>query len=213
MRWIFIGFIFISSQLFAQTTFQPSHSFKVDLGLPTALVNKPFKSIMQGLIQVVPYYQYTTKFGLSFGAGVDFSYFTINEFRLPGKVKGGMSFVGGFAKLGYEKFITKKFAIDAGVRFGYDYIISKNTYEVGILGKPHYFTAPYITPTIGFYLMVDESSGFSLNLGYTFMGMKFSANELQISEITGYDVGQFNKNTQIFIIGFGYSYYFKSKKR
>lgn len=213
MRWIFVGLFFCYSQIYAQTTFQPSHSFKFDLTLPTALVNKPFRSIMQGLIQVAPYYQYTTKFGMSFGAGANFKYFTINEFRLPGKVKGGMSFVGGFAKIGYEKFITKKFAIDAGVRFGYDYVISKNTYELGVLGKPHTFTMPYITPTIGFYLMVDETSGFSLNLGYAFTGMKFSANELYISEITGYDAGQFNKNSQVFFVGFGYSYYFKSKSR
>lgn len=212
MRWSIIFLFLFSSQGFSQTIFHPTHSFKVDLGLPNAFANKPFKSIMQGLVQVTPYYQYTTNFGLSFGGGASVKYFTVNEFRLPGKVKGGMSFIGGFLKIGYEKFITNKFAIDVGIRGGYDYVISKNSYEMANLGRPHTFMSPYIEPTIGLYLMVDENSGFCLSLGYTFQGMKFSADELQLNEITGYDKNQFNKISQIFTVGFGYSYYFKSKQ-
>jgi hypothetical protein len=212
MRLLFV-FLLIFGHVVAQTEIKPKHSFKIDLCLPNALINKPFKSIMQGLVQADPYYQYTTQFGLSFGAGVDFRYFTINEFRLPGKVKGGMSFVGGFAKIGFEKFITPKFAIDCGVRLGYDYVISKNAYELSVLGKPHTFTTPYIEPTLSLYLTTDENSAFCLTLGYTFMGMKFSADELQLSEITGYSANQFTKISQIFSVGFGYSYYFKSKNK
>lgn len=209
---LIVFFIVFSLQADAQELFRPKHSIKAEIGLPTSLINKPFKTVMQGLVQVAPFYQYATKFGLSFGAGADFRYFTINQFKMKASTHGGMTFVGGFVKIGFEKFISPKFAIDAGIRGGYDYVISKNNYEAKLIGKAHTFTTPYIEPQISFYLMADEASGFSLTLGYTFMGMKFSANSLMVDELAGFDASDFTKITQFFTVGFGYSYYFGVKK-
>ena len=60
----------------------PDDSFTFELCLPNSFVNKPYKTIMQGLVSASPYYQYTLKSGISFGAGVHYSYFAINEFRI-----------------------------------------------------------------------------------------------------------------------------------
>ena len=57
-------------------------SFVFELGLPNGFVNAPFKNIMQGVVYVSPMYQYTLKSGILFGAGVHYSYFNINQFRI-----------------------------------------------------------------------------------------------------------------------------------
>ena len=56
----------------------PDDSFTFEIALPNSFYNKPYKTIMQGLVQSSAQYQYTLKNGLSFGAGLYYSYFAIN---------------------------------------------------------------------------------------------------------------------------------------
>ena len=58
----------------------PDDSFTIELGLPNSFVNKPFMSIMQGLVAVSPLYQYTLKNHLSFGLGLHYTYFAIDRY-------------------------------------------------------------------------------------------------------------------------------------
>jgi hypothetical protein len=210
-----VAFLFsaLTLSVVAQELFKPNHSFKVELGLPSSQGNLPFKRIMQGLFNVSPYYQYTLPFGLNFGAGGNFNYFTINEFRLPGIVKGGVATAGGFGKLGFEKFFTPILAVDFGVKFGYSYSWSKTTKTIEKIGRAHTYDAPYVEPMLNIYLMADESSAFSLSVGYVFRGVKFNETHLMVDELTGYDEKEFNKNSHYLLVGFGYSYYFGRKSQ
>jgi hypothetical protein len=69
---ILIGFSTAAQQI------EPKHTFNIELGLPNGMVNKPFKDYMQGLINFAPYYQFTMKNSLSFGAGIRYSYFGVS---------------------------------------------------------------------------------------------------------------------------------------
>ena len=212
-RYIIVIFIFLAIQVQSQELFRPSHSIKVDMGLPASQGNKPYKFIMQGLFNVSTYYQYSLPFGLNFGAGGNFNYFTINEFRIPGMVSGGIATLGGFGKLGYERFFTPKIATDFGVKFGYSYSFSNNTRTKELIGKAHTYDAPYIEPMVNLYLMADEQNGFSLSVGYVFRGVKFNETHLMIDEITGYEPKDFGGITHFLIVGFGYTYYIGKKSQ
>lgn len=210
---ILIVAISCSLTVASQELFSPSHSLKVDMGLPVSQANKPYKSIMQGLFNMSTYYQYTLPFGLNFGGGGNVNYFTVNEFRLPGQVNGGITTVGGFGKIGFEKFFTPKIVADFGVKAGYSYSFSKTSATLAKIGKAHEYDAPYIEPMINLYLMADEQSGFSLSIGYVFRGVKFNASHIMVDEITGYEPEEFGAITQFFVFGFGYTYYFGNKKQ
>jgi len=208
---LIISLSFFLGTSHSQEVFKPSHSLKVDMGLPASQGNKPFKSLMQGLFNVSAYYQYTLPFGLNFGGGGNFNYFTLNEFKLPGTVKGGISTIGGFGKLGFEKFFSPKLALDAGMKFGYSYSFSKNSSTIEKIGRSFEYDAPYLEPMVNLYLMADEQSGFSLSIGYVFRGVKFNASHLMVDEITGFEPEDFGGNTHYLIVGFGYTYYFGNK--
>ena len=112
-------FLLIIPLNFHAQKIDPDDSFTFELCLPNAFANKPYKTIMQGLVSASPYYQYSLKNGISFGAGVHYSYFAINEFRMPVKVFGGIHTGAAFLKLGHEKFWTERFGTDIGCKFGY----------------------------------------------------------------------------------------------
>lgn len=78
--------------------------FVFELNLPNGFVNAPFKNIMQGVVYVAPMYQYAFKSGIMVGAGLHYSYFTINQFRINQKVSGGMHTGAAFVKVGHERF-------------------------------------------------------------------------------------------------------------
>ena len=71
--------IFCPLKNFAQIN-DVRHTYNIELSLPNAMTNKAFEDMMQGLLNASTYYQYTFKNGLNVGAGVRYSYFTINEF-------------------------------------------------------------------------------------------------------------------------------------
>jgi len=50
---------------------EPKHTFNVEIGLPNGMVNEAFGNIMQGLVNVAPYYQFCLKKHIAFGAGIE----------------------------------------------------------------------------------------------------------------------------------------------
>ena len=94
-------------------------SFTFELGLPNATNNKAYRSIMQGLVCISPSYQYALKNGISFGIGLHYSYFAINEFRVQPKIFGGIHSAATFLKLGHEKFWTERIGTEIGCKIGY----------------------------------------------------------------------------------------------
>jgi len=204
-------FLCIHSQGNAQAIIL-KHSFNVDLGLPNAVGNRPFRRIMQGLLNAGLAYQYTLPNSLAFGAGARYSYFNVNEFKVKDSISGGLHSVGAYIKVGHEKFHTERFGTDMGVKFGYTY----NMFPTNVNRKnginPQVTTGVYLEPNIGLVLTADEQTSYRLNIGYAFHGFGFNPKStLGSTQNEGYDPAEFNKITHYFIIGFGFTYYFKPK--
>jgi hypothetical protein len=213
MRKVF-SFLFIlcaSSNISAQKI-DPDDSFTFELCLPNSFVNKPYKTIMQGLVSASPYYQYTLKSGISFGACVHYSYFAINEFRMPVKVFGGIHTGAAFLKLGHEKFWTERFGTDIGCKFGYlqSYAVSDLLRSQGMFYRQT--EALFIEPTIGFVLSADVNCSYRLTIGYPFYGYSFSPETIGYNSDMGFDLTEFSKNCSFLNVGFAYTFYFNGKK-
>lgn len=212
VKLLFILFLLIcSSNWTAAQSFEPKHTFNLELGLPNGFSNKPFKNIMQGLVYFTPYYQFAFKNHIIVGAGVQYSYFAINEFKVTTAVSGGMHTGGVFIKAGWEKFHSDRFATDLSVKFGYNqnYFVSDKNDSTGITTIN--VNATYVEPTIGFILTVDEFSSYRIFAGYGFQGFGFRPSMIGLETFGGYDPSEFNRVTSYLIVGFGFTHYFKSK--
>ncbi len=198
-------------QNYSAQVIEPNHTFNVELGLPNGFTNEPFKNVMQGLVNLSTYYQYDFKNQFTAGAGIRYGYFAINEFKVPKPVYGGMHSAGAFIKLGWEKFISDRFAIDLGVKVGYSkhYFDTDRNDSAGL--NPIQINTIYIDPTLGLVLTVDEVSSYRLFFSYANYGFGFKPNMIGLETLGGYDPAEFNKVTGFLIVGFGYTFYFKSK--
>jgi len=187
-------------------------SFVLELGLPNGFVNAPFKNIMQGVVYVSPMYQYTLRSGLMFGAGMHYSYFNINQFRINQKISGGMHNGAAFIKLGHEKFWTPSLATDIGVKAGFaqSAFVTDTLKSMGITYNSK--QSAYIEPNIGICLAADVNASFRLTIGYAFYGFGFNPWDIGINSDLGYSASELNKLSSYLIVGFGYSRYFNGKK-
>ena len=187
-------------------------SFVFELGLPNGFVNAPFKNIMQGVVYVSPMYQYTLRSGLMFGAGVHYSYFNINQFRINQKISGGMHNGAAFIKLGHEKFWTPSLATDIGVKAGFAQtaFVTDTLKSMGITYNSK--QSAYIEPNIGICLAADVNASFRLTIGYAFYGFGYKPWDIGINSDLGYSSSELNKVSSYLIVGFGYSRYFNGKK-
>ncbi|MFM7663921.1 MAG: hypothetical protein ACKO68_05290 [Bacteroidota bacterium] len=209
---LLFSLLVFTPKVVAQERMDIDDSFVIELGLPNAFVNAPFKNIMQGLVYVSPMYQYTLKSGISFGAGVHYSYFNVNQFRINQKVYGGMHNGAAFLKLGFEKFWTPTFATDIAVKAG----LAQSAFSTDTLKKLGYTyqarISSYFEPNIGICLASDVNASFRLTLGYAFYGFGFRPMNLGINSDLGYSSSELNKISSYLIVGFGYSRYFNGKK-
>ncbi len=205
----YFGIIFTLS-VYAQDI-ELKHTFNVEIGLPNGMTNKPFANIMQGLVNVNPYYQYTLANGIAFGGGVRYAYFGVNQFRVPQKTLGGMHSFGVFGKVAHEKFYTDRFSGDFGVKVGYteNYFNTDRNKNLG--QNPYKVTSVLVEPTAELSLLADEQVSYSLVVSYAFQGFSFKSNMIGLETFGGYDPSQFEKVTSYLTIGFGFTYYFKRK--
>ena len=191
---------------------KPDDSFTLELGLPNAFVNKPFKTIMQGLVSISPYYQYTLKNGLSFGTGLHYTYFAVNEFRVPSKVYGGMHTGAVFIKVGHEKFWTERFGTDIGIKTGYaqSIITTDALKDKGI--SYNQIESVYVEPVLGLVVASDVNASYRLSIGYAFYGFSYKPWLIGVDSQLGYDPAEFNKKSSFLTVGFAYTHYFNGKK-
>jgi hypothetical protein len=152
------------------------------------------------------------KSGISFGAGVHYSYFAINEFRMPVKVFGGIHTGAAFVKLGHEKFWTERFGTDIGCKFGYlqSYAVSDLLRSKGMFYRQT--EALFIEPTIGFILSADVNCSYRLTIGYPFYGYSFTPNTIGYDSDMGFSLDEFSKTSSFLNVGFAYTFYFNGKK-
>jgi len=190
-------------------TIEPKHTVTIELGLPNGFSNPAFKSIMQGLVNFSGYYQYDFKNHLTVGGGVRYSYYTVNEFKVPSPVYGGLHSVGGFLKVGWQKFFSDRFATDLGVKVG----VSRQYFDTDrndTLGRnPLQVDGMYTEPSFGLILTADETNSYRFFASYGFFGFSFNPSMLGLQTNGGYNSSDLSKVTGTLIIGFGYTHYFK----
>jgi len=189
----------------------PKHTATLMVGLPNALVNKAYNSIMLGVIEINPYYQYFLPNSFAFGVGLQYSHFNINTFRVPEQLSGNMNTMGAFVKLGYEKFYLTRFAIDVSVKVGAVNSSINTNLNGQKLGRPYRNMYGYIAPTIGFILSASERSSYRLTASYAFQGFAFHPSQLGSSVTTSYTPEELSKLSQTLTIAMGYTHYFKKK--
>jgi hypothetical protein len=190
----------------------PKASFHVNFGLPVSIANESFKGIMQGLINTSTHFQYTLKNALCFGVGINFTYFSLNEFKITETNKGGVFMPSAFLKVGHEKFHSSNFGTDIGLKMGYTMNYFKSDTIIANEGKPRELGSFYLEPNFGFMLTIDESTTIKLAIGYVIQNFGFRPTLMGLGSNGAFNPQTFNKVTQYLTIGFGYTHYFKSKR-
>lgn len=189
---------------------KPLHQVSLELGLPNGATNKPFSSMMQGLVNVAPYYQFSLKNKLAFGVGANYAFFKINQFRVPGTINGGMHNYGGYVRVAYEQFHSQRFGTEYSVKMGYNqaqiYSDSLKVYHTTTVKN-----YAYVAPTAAIILTNSEWTSYRFYVSYTFTNMGFSPFDLGANTASGYDLNEFDRKSQFLTVGFGFSYYFKQR--
>ena len=186
-------------------------SFTFEIGLPNTFINSPFKDFMQGLVTVSPSYQYTLESGLAFGVGAHYSYFAVNEFSVPSAIYGGMHSLGGFLKLGHEKFWGERFGTDIGFKFGYMHSMVKTDALFEEWIRLNVLQSSYVEPNIGLVLATDDANSYRLTIAYPFFGFGFRPSDIGVEGNAGYETEEFDKTSSFLVVGFGYTHYFNGK--
>lgn len=211
IRFFFLFFLVGSNQLSAQEI-DPDDSFTIDLCLPNAMGNQPYRNIMQGLVHASVHYQYAFKSGIYAGLGAHYSYFAINEFRVTPKIYGGIHSGSLFLKTGHEKFWSERFGTDIGMRAGWvrSYVVSDALAAQNL--SPTIREGLYFEPNVSLILTADVNQSFRLTIGYPIYAYPFSPELIGIEGNMGYDPSEFLKNSSFLSVGFGFTYYFNGKK-
>ena len=209
MKFILIFFFSLVVSSINAQAINPDDSFTFELGLPNATNNKAYRSIMQGLVCISPTYQYALKNVISFGIGLHYSYFAINEFKVQPKIFGGIHSAAAFLKLGYEKFWTERFGTETGCKIGY-----LNSFSISDSIINHIKTeATFIEPFISLIATSSVNSSYRFTIGFPFYGYRFTPETIGILDSNlGYSNADFSKIASAFTISFGYTFYFNGKK-
>lgn len=210
-KFIFILFFALFASTASTQEIFPKFTFNVDIGLPVTLRSKPFNSYMQGLVCSNIYGQYSFPFHLNLGLGVRYSLFTVNEFSVPEANDGSLHTGAAFFKIGWDKFVTERFALDFGVRAGYALNYASTDLNKALGENPRQISSVLIEPTIGLILSADEQNSYRLNITYCIQGYTFRPQTLGFPSDSGYNPSEYGKTTQFLVFGFGYTYYIKSK--
>ncbi len=191
----------------------PKYTYNVEIGLPVSTVNDPFNEIMRGIIRASTYGQYSFPFHLHAGAGVHYSYFSIDDVKGPPGVSGGVHSVAGFLKVGWDKFHSDRFATDFGVQYGYSQNYVATDLNRANFGGPVQINSTFMEFKASFILKIsDEPGAYRWTIGYGGYGFGFKLSDLGLESNEGYDPSKLNKITQYFVVGLGYTHYFKSSK-
>jgi len=205
---IFLISVFLYSTVIKAQNIVPKASFHVNFGLPVNTANPSFKGIMQGLVNGSTHFQYTLKNALCFGLGINYTYFSLNEFKISEANKGGIHMASAFLKVGHEKFHSAVFGTDFGLKMGYSVnFLNSDTIRVNE-GGMRKVESLYIEPNFGFMLAMDETTTIKLAIGYAIQGFGFRPTLIGLASDGAYNPIFFDKPTQYITIAFGYTHYF-----
>ncbi len=187
---------------------KPKHAFNAQVRIPLTVQNAAYKKMVKDIVDVGVGYTYHFPFHMTIGVDARMMYNQINATQVEPGLTGGIGTLGVLLKLGYERFITERFGMEASVKFGGVYNAMNTTKNIERLGQGYRNTALVVEPNISFILTASEATSFRLNVGYNIFGYKFSPYDIGSTSLGGFDENQLNKATQIICVGFGFTYYF-----
>jgi hypothetical protein len=188
---------------------KPHHSVSMEVGLPVSVRNKNFNGYMQGIINISPYYHYSFKNLLTTGFGFNYNYFWINHVLTnDSKNLGGIQSLGGFVRIGYEKFHTDRYGVDLNVKIGQSTLIF-DTDNNRKLSKLPIMNVLSVEPSIGFVVTADDQSSYRWVVSYT--AQKYDFKPTLLGFAADNSSSSTNTFTQFLTVGFGYTYYIKQR--
>jgi hypothetical protein len=205
-RYVFIG-VLISLSLFSNILSQEyegkptPHIIKVDFKLPTALLNRPFKSFMSGIIDSDLSYQYALLDGkLSFGVGTKYSYWSVISTKFRNQnVVGHLNIFSGYFLTAFKKDLNEKLFFDSEIKIGYASVLTRSNKRSELYVQ----NALTIEPKIGLYLKASELSAVGITVNYHYIASKFTPENLNLVYFPGFNESDYTKNYSYFSIGLG----------
>jgi len=191
--------------------FKPKGSIYVETTIPTNEKNLAFQNTMEGLFHGGIGYQHSIWKGLTLGAGVNYSFFKINQFSLGQSIgNGGMHIPAVHLKIGYEKFTTERVSFYGGIRGGMSSIHVVNDSCEANLGGPYQTYTPFVEALFELTILTESGSqdAFNLSLGYSLYFKEYNADFLCRETLTGLIPEASDGIIRFLSIGFGYRYYF-----
>ncbi len=192
------------------STFSPKGSFSLDLGVPAKPHNMAFERTMEGLLNAGVDFRYNIYKGLTIGAGLKYSLFSLNSFAFNNNsISGGYQMPGAYVVLGYEKFTTDRVSFTGSIRGGYSYMMSFNDSCRAVLGGQAITQSYFVEPQVEMVMLTVKTAehGFSMVLGYAIYFHEFGKADLCMSEVSTLTQEDYVGLTRFFSIGFGYRYY------
>ena len=208
---LLLFFTGLSGALCAQYS-APKSSLYVETTIPANERNRAFENTMEGLFHGGIGYQRPVWQGLTVGAGVNYSFFKINQFSLSKKIgTGGMHIPGVHVKVGYEKFTTDRVSLYGGIRGGVSSIYVFNDSCEANLGGPFQTYVPFTELLVELNVLTEVASqdAFNINLGYSFYFKEYNAEFLCRQNLSGLPQEYSDGIIRFLSFGFGYKYYFE----
>lgn len=183
-------------------------SVTAELLLPSGMASKPFRSYLNGLVNVHPKLQFKPAKHIYVALGPKYMYYTIAEFKVPTKTNGGMHAYGGGIEAGYSTWITERFGIELGVKAG----AMQHQLKTDLMTAPYKLNAMFVEPSLSLVLASDEAIAYRWIVGYNWMGFDLMPHKLGFDTYGGYTADDFKVGAQSIVFGFGMTYYFKNQR-
>lgn len=182
----------------------------IEAALPSGLKSNMYRNYLNGLVSIQPKLHFKTKSNVYVAAGPKYAYYTISEFKVPKKMTGGLHTYGGFAEVGYQKWVTKYFGMEYAFKVGYEQhqFITSLTRISGV----QKINSMYYCPQLSLILAADEATAYRWIIGYNIDGYNFNPNLVGIDEDKGYTADETKGPAQSLVVGFAFSYYFGNKR-
>jgi hypothetical protein len=179
-----------------------------EIMLPSGMASKPFRSYLNGLVNVHPKIVYKPLTNWYVAGGPKYMYYTVSEFKLPTKTTGGMHAFGGGLEIGYMKWIGKQFAFEVGVKGG----AMQHVFKTGLLPSSKKLIAGFVEPGFTLIIAADEAVSYRWTVGYNWMGFHLMPEHLGLDSYGGYTLDEYEVGAQSLVVGFGITYYFGNER-
>lgn len=208
VKLFFLGSLLcVSKSVVAQESIEPKWTFNTDISIPFEISNPFFHKAVDGVLNFQPYVQYSLPFHFHLGVGAKYQFFKINSVEIPSPRFGGFHTFGGFVNIGYDQFLTKRFALDISLKAGYGVNLYRYSVVQGQNIQSRMQGVPFIEPGLGLILTITGNLGVKWYFGYGFQNYALRPQDVGFESNEGYTEDELSGKSQYVQAGFGLVYY------